>query len=45
MGNAGIGIIRVSGDRAIEICDKIFDGKKKISENHYEYNIFIYMTC
>ena len=32
MGNAGIGIIRVSGDRVIEICDKIFSGKKKISE-------------
>ena len=32
MGNAGIGIIRVSGENAIDICDRIFIGKKKISE-------------
>jgi tRNA modification GTPase len=34
MGNSGIGIIRISGDRAIEIADKIFQAKnrnKKIS--------------
>jgi tRNA modification GTPase len=34
MGNSGIGIIRISGDRAIEIADKIFTPKnrnKKIS--------------
>lgn len=29
---SGIGIIRVSGDRSIEICDRIFVGKKRISE-------------
>ena len=28
-GNSGIGIIRVSGDEAIEIVDKIFQSNKK----------------
>ena len=32
MAGSGIGIIRVSGDRAIEICDRIFVGRKKVSE-------------
>lgn len=34
MGNSGIGIIRISGDKAIEIADKIFaakNNKKKLS--------------
>lgn len=30
MGNSGIGIIRVSGSRAIEITDRIFRGKKRL---------------
>ena len=29
MGNAGIGIVRISGDAAIEIADKVFKGKNK----------------
>lgn len=29
MGNGGIGIIRISGDEAIEIADRIFNGVKK----------------
>lgn len=29
---SGIGIIRVSGDRSIEICDRIFAGKKRLAE-------------
>lgn len=35
MGNSGIGIVRISGDEAIETADKIFlskGGKKKLSE-------------
>ncbi|MCK4260490.1 MAG: tRNA uridine-5-carboxymethylaminomethyl(34) synthesis GTPase MnmE [Halanaerobiales bacterium] len=32
IGEAGLGIIRVSGDQAVEIVDKIFRGKKKLSE-------------
>lgn len=32
MSNAGIGIIRISGEQALEICDKIFHGKNKLSE-------------
>ncbi|SEF67899.1 tRNA modification GTPase [Eubacterium ruminantium] len=32
MGGSGIGIIRVSGEDAISICDKVFKGKKRISE-------------
>ena len=32
MAGSGIGIIRVSGDRAIEICDRIFAGKKRLAE-------------
>lgn len=32
MSNAGIGIIRISGEHAVEICDKIFYGKIKLSE-------------
>jgi len=32
MGNAGIGIIRLSGEEAIDIADRIFIGRKKISE-------------
>jgi tRNA modification GTPase len=31
-GLSGIAVIRVSGDNAIEICDKIFIGKSKISD-------------
>ena len=31
-GFGGISVIRVSGDRAVEICDSIFKGKKKLSE-------------
>lgn len=31
MGRSAIGMIRVSGPDAIEICDKIFQGKKKLS--------------
>ena len=32
MAGSGIGVIRVSGDRAIEICDHVFVGKKRVSE-------------
>lgn len=32
MGGSGIGIIRVSGNEAISICDRIFSGKKKIAD-------------
>lgn len=31
-GVGGIAVIRISGSRAIEICDKIFKGKKSLSE-------------
>ena len=45
MGNSGIGIVRISGDAAIEIADKIFrtkNGKLKIRDAathtiHYGY--------
>ena len=53
MGSSGIGIIRISGDKAIEIADKIFEpknNKKKISNmtsytaafGHITYNDEIY---
>lgn len=29
---SGIGVIRVSGDASLQICDKIFKGRKKLSE-------------
>lgn len=32
MGNSGIGIIRVSGSRAIEITDQIFRGRKHLAD-------------
>jgi tRNA U34 5-carboxymethylaminomethyl modifying GTPase MnmE/TrmE len=32
LGRSAIGIIRVSGPEAIQICDKVFVGKKCISE-------------
>lgn len=32
LSEGGIGIIRISGDDAIAICDKIFKGKQKLSE-------------
>ena len=32
LGRSAIGIIRVSGPEAIQICDKVFVGKKRISE-------------
>ena len=32
MAGSGIGVIRVSGDRAVEICDRVFVGKKRVSE-------------
>lgn len=32
MGSGGIGIVRISGDTAIEIADKIFVGNKKLSQ-------------
>lgn len=35
MGNAGIGIVRISGDAAITVADRVFKGKsnKKLSES------------
>ena len=35
MGNAGIGIVRISGSEAVQIADWIFKGKnnKKLSES------------
>ncbi len=32
MGNSGIGIVRISGDDAIPIADRIFKGKKRIKD-------------
>lgn len=45
MSNAGIGVIRVSGDQAVEICDKIFKGKIRLSQAethtvHYGHIIY-----
>ena len=44
MGNSGIGIVRISGENAVEIAEKVFraPGKKKLSEAashtiHYGY--------
>ena len=33
MGNSGIGIVRISGENAVEIAEKVFraPGKKKLS--------------
>ena len=53
MGSSGIGIIRISGDKAIEIADKVFEpvnNKKKISNmtsytaafGHIKYNDEVY---
>lgn len=44
IGEAGIGVIRVSGDQAVEIIDKIFYGKKSLSETktfHARYGYII----
>jgi len=32
LSNSGIGIVRISGDKAFQIIDKIYKGKKKLSE-------------
>ena len=32
MSNSGIGIVRISGEDAFQIIDKIYKGKKKLSE-------------
>ena len=34
MGNSGIGIVRISGENAVEIAEKVFRaaGKKRLSE-------------
>lgn len=34
MGNSGIGIVRISGENAVEVAEKVFrePGKKKLSE-------------
>lgn len=32
MGEGGIAVIRVSGDEAVPVCDKIFAGKSKLTE-------------
>lgn len=32
LSEGGIGVIRISGDEAIEICDKVFKGKQKLSD-------------
>lgn len=32
LGEAGLGVIRVSGDGAVEIVDRVFRGKKKLAE-------------
>ena len=44
MGNSGIGIVRISGENAVEVAEKVFrtPGKKKLSESeshtiHYGY--------
>lgn len=44
MGNSGIGIVRISGENAVEVTEKVFrePGKKKLSEAeshtiHYGY--------
>ena len=39
-GVGGIAIIRVSGNDAIEICDKIFRGRKKLSETESNRVVF-----
>ena len=47
MGNAGIGIVRISGDAAITVADRVFKGKsnKKLSESRSHMLIMdIYMT-
>ena len=43
MSDAGIGIIRVSGERAVEICDKIYvSGKKKHDLFQHSPNSIMY---
>lgn len=32
LGEAGLGVIRVSGDGAVEVLDRVFKGKKKLAE-------------
>ena len=32
MTNSGIGIVRLSGNEALEIADKVYRGKEKITE-------------
>ena len=32
MSNSGIGIVRISGEEAFEIADRIFRGKRKLSQ-------------
>lgn len=44
MNNSGIGIIRLSGSRAIDIADSIFIGRKKISEMDTYTAAFGYVT-
>ena len=39
-GTGGIAVIRVSGNDAIEICDKIFKGRKKLSETESNKMVF-----
>jgi tRNA modification GTPase len=39
-GVGGIAVIRVSGKDAIEICDKIFKGRKKLSETEANKAVF-----
>lgn len=52
-GEAGIGIVRISGEKAIEIIDKIFRSKKDKKLSQYKPRIltfncslsFLYFSC
>ena len=37
MTNSGIGIVRLSGNEALEIADKVYRGKEKITEVPTEF--------
>ena len=47
MSNSGIGVIRISGEEAVEIADKIYrskNGKKKLSSQKNSYDsLWVYL--
>lgn len=44
LGESGIGIIRISGEDAISIADKIYSGKKRLIEadSYYQLRTYIF---